>query len=60
MKKTISFAIAVLVALSVSAQETEEQKEYLTKRGCNVIQGYYYSRPLTFDEYKKALESEDN
>ena len=40
--------------------ETEEQKEYLTKRGCNVIQGYYYSRPLTFDEYKKALESEDN
>ena len=38
--------------------ETEEQKEYLTRRGVSVIQGYYYSRPLTFDEYKRALESE--
>ena len=36
--------------------ETLEQQEYLKSKGCNVIQGYYFSKPLTFDEYKKILE----
>ncbi len=37
--------------------ETEEQKKYLESKGCHVIQGYYYSKPLTFEEFKKLLEN---
>lgn len=35
--------------------ETEEQKEYLKVKGCNVIQGYYFSKPLSFEDYKNEL-----
>jgi EAL domain-containing protein (putative c-di-GMP-specific phosphodiesterase class I) len=31
--------------------ETEEQLRYLAERDCGVIQGYYYSRPLTSDNF---------
>lgn len=30
--------------------ETEAQLAYLKKQGCNIGQGYYYSRPLPLDE----------
>ena len=36
--------------------ETEEQKDYLKSRGCHVMQGYYYSRPLPYDDYEKLLK----
>ncbi len=39
--------------------ETKEQQEYLKSRGCNIIQGYYFSKPLPFDEYKKILNRGD-
>ncbi len=35
--------------------DTLEQQEYLKSRGCSVIQGYYFSKPLPFDEYKRIL-----
>lgn len=43
------------VGLKVVAEgvETEEQREFLAEAGCDVIQGYYYSRPL---EPSAALE----
>jgi diguanylate cyclase (GGDEF)-like protein len=31
--------------------ETEEQLQYLAERDCDVIQGYYFSRPLPADEF---------
>ena len=38
--------------------ETSAQYEYLKKKGCNVIQGYYYSKPLPFNDYLKLLKGE--
>ncbi len=35
--------------------ETEEQKEHLAKRGCDIIQGYLFSRPLPADECFKFI-----
>ncbi len=40
--------------------DTLEQQEYLKSRGCNVIQGYYFSKPLSFEEYKKILGGDQN
>jgi len=33
--------------------ETEEQKNYLLANGCTEAQGYFYSKPLTTDEFRK-------
>lgn len=33
--------------------ETEEQKEYLKSKGCDIIQGYYYSKPLSQKEFEE-------
>ena len=33
--------------------ETEEQYELLKKLGCNVAQGYYFYKPMPFEELDK-------
>lgn len=35
--------------------ETEEQKEFLRRAGCDIAQGYYYSRPISGAEFEKLL-----
>ncbi|MGR9052770.1 MAG: EAL domain-containing protein [Gammaproteobacteria bacterium] len=35
--------------------ETEEQKNYLSEKGCPVFQGYYFSRPLPASDFKKRM-----
>lgn len=37
--------------------ETKEQREYLLEKGCDIIQGYYYSKPLPVDEFEKYFNS---
>jgi EAL domain-containing protein (putative c-di-GMP-specific phosphodiesterase class I) len=40
--------MAHALGLQVVAEgaETQEQVEFLRSRGCDLIQGYYYARPL--------------
>ena len=33
--------------------ETKEQRKYLLEKGCDIIQWYYYSKPLPVDEFEK-------
>lgn len=40
--------------------ETEPQLERLKKIGCDYIQGYYYSKPLSIDDFEKYLNDEKN
>lgn len=35
--------------------ETKEQLDYLTKRGCDLLQGYYFDRPLYPDDVPESL-----
>ena len=32
--------------------ETEEQVEYLKSIGCDIIQGYYFSKPIPIEEFE--------
>ena len=36
--------------------ETKEQYEYLKMIGCEIIQGYYFSKPLPVEEYQQNRE----
>ena len=36
--------------------ETREQLEFLKAQGCNEIQGYYFHRPLSVEEFEKLLK----
>ena len=38
--------------------ETREQYEYLKARGCDVIQGYYFGRPMTAESFGMLLSSQ--
>lgn len=38
--------------------ETKEQREYLLKKGCDIIQGYYYSKPLPEEEFEKYFNNQ--
>ena len=44
----------------IEGVETKEQQEYLKSKGCNVIQGFYFSKPVPFDEYKEMLTRGDD
>ena len=37
--------------------ETKEQLEYLEKSSCDIIQGYYFSKPVEFDDVSKMIIS---
>jgi EAL domain-containing protein (putative c-di-GMP-specific phosphodiesterase class I) len=37
--------------------ETREQSAFLMRRGCNVQQGYLFSRPVPADEFAELLQA---
>lgn len=37
--------------------ETAEQLAFLRENGCNEVQGYYFSKPLPAEEFKRFLDS---
>lgn len=48
-------ALANQLGLKTVAEgvENREQKDWLIENGCDVIQGFYYSKPLTREEFEK-------
>ena len=38
--------------------ENEEYCRFLKENGCDVIQGYYFSRPLPLEDFEKLIEKE--
>ena len=54
--KTI-VALAHALGLGVIAEgvETAEQRDFLFQSGCDSYQGYYFSRPLSLEDYEKFV-----
>ncbi len=55
----VSAIIAIARELKVRSLaegvETEEQLELLRNKGCNYVQGYYYSKPVAADNFTELL-----
>ena len=56
----IMIEIARLLDVPVIAEgvETEEQMELLKTLGCDIIQGYYFSKPLSAEEFSALIRAE--
>ena len=47
---TIALGHNLGLKLIAEGVETEQQREFLCRLGCDVLQGYLFSKPLPFDE----------
>ena len=42
----------------VEGVETQEQSEFLEAIGCDIVQGYYYGKPMTIKEFEEELRKD--
>lgn len=55
VKEIIALAKALNMKCLAEGVEEKEQVDLLREYGCEVIQGYYYSKPLPVEEYEQLL-----
>ena len=55
LEAMIRLADAFAVPTIAEGVETEEQVSVLKRMGCDIIQGYYFSKPLPADEFEKFI-----
>lgn len=48
----IAFAQTMELSLVAEGVETDRQARFCADRGCELLQGYYYSRPIPADEFE--------
>ena len=53
LQSVISMAKQLGMAVITEGVETEEQLESLKKMGCELFQGYYFSRPIAVEEFEQ-------
>lgn len=44
--------------ITAEGVETEEQLAYLKELGCHCVQGYYFSKPLKYDDFSALLDQQ--
>jgi len=56
VKAIIALGNALNLEVLAEGVETQEDKEYLIKNNCNIMQGYYFSKPINEKVFTKILE----
>jgi EAL domain-containing protein (putative c-di-GMP-specific phosphodiesterase class I) len=51
----ISMARPLGLDVVAEGVETPEQMEYLREHGCDIAQGFFFSQPLSADQFEKWL-----
>lgn len=57
---TISMSQDIGLDIIAEGVETGDQVKFLKKCGCDMVQGFYYSRPVNVAEFNKRLEEQNN
>lgn len=56
LNNIISLAKRLELNIVAEGVENKEQHDYLKSKGCTIMQGYYFSKPLSYDEYEEVLK----
>ena len=51
----VDMAKALKLKIVAEGVETKDQADFLTERGCDVIQGFYYAKPMPVEKYEEKL-----
>lgn len=54
----VDMAKALELKIVGEGVETKAQADFLTEKGCDVIQGYYYAKPMTLTDYAAKLKED--
>jgi diguanylate cyclase (GGDEF)-like protein/PAS domain S-box-containing protein len=60
VRTIITLAKSLKLQTVAEGVETNEQMDLLKAEGCNVVQGYYFSKPLPPDEFAELLYAEQS
>ena len=55
VSETIKLAKSLNMKTVAEGVEEKEQVEFLAEQGCDLIQGYYYAKPMPGEEYEKKM-----
>ena len=55
VEDTINLAKHLELKIVAEGIETKEQVEFLDRIGCDLIQGYYFAKPMPVDEYEDII-----
>jgi len=58
VKETIQLAKNLNMKIVAEGIERKDQVEFLAEQGCDMIQGFYYAKPMTVQEFDKRIEQE--
>ena len=56
VKSTIDLGHSLGLSVTAEGVESEYSRDWLLARGCNTLQGYFYSKALPFDEFEQWLK----
>ena len=57
ISETIRLAQALNMRTVAEGVEVREQVDFLAKQGCDMIQGYYYAKPMPGDEFEQRMNA---
>jgi diguanylate cyclase (GGDEF)-like protein/PAS domain S-box-containing protein len=58
IKSIVHLSKSLKYKIITEGVETKEQLDLLIEFGCNIIQGYYFSKPLSENEFENLLKSQ--
>lgn len=57
--ETISLAQKLDMRIVAEGIETREQVDFLAEKNCDLIQGYYFAKPMSVEEFEKLVYGEE-